>query len=201
VKHLSRLLARLYPARWRERYGDEFDALIEDSRATWRSTFDVLRGALILRAVTVPSLRTMAVVLATFGVITAWVVRYELIGKPIPIEIRAVDHVPAPVREFESCAQVSAPDNCGFRDDTDATRAVSSIHYDGQKLVIAYDRNIPHELDRARMLADVYRNDVDALLPYRHVLSPIAAALCGLFAGLLLATLFAALRRLQNRLT
>ncbi len=126
MKRLSQLLARLYPAKWRERYGDEFDALIEDSRASWRSTFDILRGALKLRALTAPSFRAMAVVLATFGVITAWVVRYELISKPVPIEIRAVDHVPASVPGFEMCVQAIGPDNCGFRGDA-STTALSSF--------------------------------------------------------------------------
>jgi hypothetical protein len=45
LKQLSRLLARLYPARWRERYGDEFEVVIEDARADLRSAIDVLTGA------------------------------------------------------------------------------------------------------------------------------------------------------------
>ncbi len=40
-----RAAAWLYPKRWRERYGDEFAALIEDSRPDFRSFVDVLRGA------------------------------------------------------------------------------------------------------------------------------------------------------------
>ena len=41
-----RLIARLYPPRWRERYGAEFDALLEDATPTWRSAVDVGWGAL-----------------------------------------------------------------------------------------------------------------------------------------------------------
>jgi hypothetical protein len=40
-----RRLLRLYPRRWRERYGDEFDALLADSRGGPLLLFDVARGA------------------------------------------------------------------------------------------------------------------------------------------------------------
>ena len=40
-----RLAARLYPARWRRRYGAEFDALLEDATPTWRTVIDVGWGA------------------------------------------------------------------------------------------------------------------------------------------------------------
>jgi hypothetical protein len=45
VKRLSRFFVRLYPARWRERYGNEFEIVIEDTRADWHSAIDVLKGA------------------------------------------------------------------------------------------------------------------------------------------------------------
>ena len=41
-----RLAAKLYPRAWRERYSDEFDALLEDYRPSWRELGDVMRGAL-----------------------------------------------------------------------------------------------------------------------------------------------------------
>jgi len=41
--------ARLYPAPWRQRYGAEFAALLEDSHPGWRDFFDILRGALLMR--------------------------------------------------------------------------------------------------------------------------------------------------------
>jgi uncharacterized protein involved in exopolysaccharide biosynthesis len=46
MKRAMRAVAWLYPKRWRERYGDEFEALIEDSRGDWRALADVLKGAL-----------------------------------------------------------------------------------------------------------------------------------------------------------
>ncbi|MEO8594371.1 MAG: hypothetical protein ABI759_13725 [Candidatus Solibacter sp.] len=46
MKRLIRLAARLYPPAWRARYGDEFEAVIEDSRGSAREFVDVLFGAL-----------------------------------------------------------------------------------------------------------------------------------------------------------
>ena len=41
----ARWLLSLYPAEWRDRYGAEFVALLEDSRLTWSVAFDVVAGA------------------------------------------------------------------------------------------------------------------------------------------------------------
>jgi uncharacterized protein involved in exopolysaccharide biosynthesis len=41
--------ARLYPARWRQRYGTEFGALLEESGGGWDAMADVIRGALAMR--------------------------------------------------------------------------------------------------------------------------------------------------------
>jgi hypothetical protein len=37
--------AKLYPRRWRQRYGAEFDALMEDVDADWRELANVMGGA------------------------------------------------------------------------------------------------------------------------------------------------------------
>ena len=44
------LAARLYPRAWRERYGDEFDALVEDAAADWRQLLNVTRSAISMQA-------------------------------------------------------------------------------------------------------------------------------------------------------
>jgi len=44
-----RLVARLYPASWRQRYGAEFDALLDDTRAGWRDVLNVFYGAMIMQ--------------------------------------------------------------------------------------------------------------------------------------------------------
>src|ERR1700749_2609777 len=49
---LVRILARLYPAAWRAKYGAEFDALIVDSRAGVREVLNVATGALQMQFTT-----------------------------------------------------------------------------------------------------------------------------------------------------
>lgn len=44
-----RFLLRLYPHSWRERYGDEFEALLDEHSVGPHATLDVLRGALDAR--------------------------------------------------------------------------------------------------------------------------------------------------------
>ena len=43
--NLARLLIRLYPRRWRQRYGDELEALLEEQPARHRIFVDIVRGA------------------------------------------------------------------------------------------------------------------------------------------------------------
>jgi hypothetical protein len=45
MKRILKFLARLYPPAWRQRYGAEFDALLEDANPTARDAFDLLWGA------------------------------------------------------------------------------------------------------------------------------------------------------------
>lgn len=49
MRRLVLLAARLYPAAWRARYGDEFEAMLEDLRPGWRDLLDVLGGATMER--------------------------------------------------------------------------------------------------------------------------------------------------------
>jgi hypothetical protein len=44
-KRVARLLIRLYPRQWRERYADEFAALLDDGGLTYRMAVDGARGA------------------------------------------------------------------------------------------------------------------------------------------------------------
>ena len=45
MKRAIRAAAWLYPKRWRKRYGNEFEALIEDPKGDLRSLVDVVKGA------------------------------------------------------------------------------------------------------------------------------------------------------------
>ncbi len=46
---LTKWAARLYPRWWRERYGEEFAALLEDARPGFGGTLDVARGAMAMQ--------------------------------------------------------------------------------------------------------------------------------------------------------
>ncbi len=46
MKRWIQLAARMYPRAWRERYGDEFEALLEDCNPGWRELFDAMGGAI-----------------------------------------------------------------------------------------------------------------------------------------------------------
>jgi len=46
MRTLARFFAGLYPRQWRVRYGQEFDALLEDMNLTWRDVFGVALSAL-----------------------------------------------------------------------------------------------------------------------------------------------------------
>jgi len=49
MRKLTRWAARLYPRAWRNRYGPEFDALLEDIAPSWTDAWDVTGRALRLR--------------------------------------------------------------------------------------------------------------------------------------------------------
>jgi hypothetical protein len=49
MRRLARLLARLYPCQWRARYGEEFEALLEDASLRSRDVFGVLAAAFEMR--------------------------------------------------------------------------------------------------------------------------------------------------------
>jgi hypothetical protein len=46
MRRLLHWAVRLYPARWRRRYGQELEALLEDAGPQWRDFWDVTRGAI-----------------------------------------------------------------------------------------------------------------------------------------------------------
>jgi uncharacterized protein involved in exopolysaccharide biosynthesis len=62
MRQLIRWAARLYPAAWRERYGEELDALVEDIQPQWEDLFNVLLGALRMQMTTWNYLKIVAAV-------------------------------------------------------------------------------------------------------------------------------------------
>lgn len=49
MRHLIRLASRLYPRRWKQRYGDEFYTLLEDINPRWWDALDVLKAVAALQ--------------------------------------------------------------------------------------------------------------------------------------------------------
>jgi hypothetical protein len=49
MSRLIRIVARLYPRPWRERYGEEFSALLEDVNPSSGAAFDIFTGAIAMQ--------------------------------------------------------------------------------------------------------------------------------------------------------
>jgi hypothetical protein len=77
MRNLARLLIRLYPASWRERYGEEFEALLEDSSPHWSAVFDLLKGAMKMRF-SLPTFPKLALMLSISGLLTGLAISYML---------------------------------------------------------------------------------------------------------------------------
>jgi hypothetical protein len=58
MRALTRWAMRLYPRWWRDRYGAEFEALLEDSESG--ATLDVVKGALVMQAQTMSATKVLA---------------------------------------------------------------------------------------------------------------------------------------------
>lgn len=61
MDRLTKFAAKLYPRWWRERYGDEFAALLEDARPGSAGTLDILRGAVAMQLATISTMRTIVI--------------------------------------------------------------------------------------------------------------------------------------------
>lgn len=77
MKRLLQWAARLYPAAWRARYGEEYQALIEQMRPGWRDVLDTGKGALLMQARTWNFLRTVGVT-GLVGAIVAAVIAFRM---------------------------------------------------------------------------------------------------------------------------
>lgn len=73
-----RFAANLYPYAWRQRYGEEFDALLEDVRPGWREFTDVTRGALKMQMTTGATYLKLAGALAVVGAIAAGALSFRV---------------------------------------------------------------------------------------------------------------------------
>jgi len=74
MTRLTRFLIRLYPASWRARYEAEFSELIEELKPTWRTSLDLLKGALTMQLETSSSRKILAAgaLLGTLAGVAVW---------------------------------------------------------------------------------------------------------------------------------
>jgi hypothetical protein len=75
MKGLLRAAARLYPRAWRDRHGEEFDALIDDLTPRWWYVVDIAVGALIMQ---ISRLAVFPAALAVAGAIAGWAISMAL---------------------------------------------------------------------------------------------------------------------------
>ena len=85
LEPLLQIVVRLYPAAWRERYGEEFSALLEDVPPRWRDLFDIGKGAIAMqvsqnRAWKLTALMGLAGLLIAFAVSFIEAPRYSSIA-------------------------------------------------------------------------------------------------------------------------
>jgi len=77
MKRFLSLIIRLYPRAWRERYGNEFEALIEDSRPRGRMIFDLLKGAVAMQFA-MPNLGRVLTVMTIAGLAAGFGISYTV---------------------------------------------------------------------------------------------------------------------------
>jgi hypothetical protein len=65
---LGRFVIRLYPSDWRQRYGDEFEALLEAHPPTLSTLFDLIKGATKMH-LSVPTFPKLALLLSVGGLL------------------------------------------------------------------------------------------------------------------------------------
>jgi len=72
MTRLAKFLSRLYPKPWRDRYGVEFDALLEDTGADARTAGNLLAGALLMQIQTRKWMLLAPMLAVTALSIAAW---------------------------------------------------------------------------------------------------------------------------------
>jgi len=78
MKRWIRLAVGLYPPDWRNRYGAEFGALLEDVGPCWRDFWDLLRGALSMQMKQMWTFRRVTAACGLAGAIIAAIVAFQI---------------------------------------------------------------------------------------------------------------------------
>ena len=73
TRRLIQWAARFYPPSWRERYGEEFAATVEDMPAPgWAGVWDVWKGAMAMQVRYSPKVKWTAAIFALVGLALGW---------------------------------------------------------------------------------------------------------------------------------
>jgi hypothetical protein len=78
MRRLLALSAKLYPRAWRERYGAEFDALMEDVEPDWQELANILGGAVKMQMKSSTAYLKLAAAMAVLGALAALGVSFRL---------------------------------------------------------------------------------------------------------------------------
>lgn len=77
MRKLAQIVYWLYPRAWRERYGVEFNSLLDDLTLSWHDVFDILRGGLIMR-ITRSEIALVTLGAGVFGAVLGGIVGWRL---------------------------------------------------------------------------------------------------------------------------
>jgi len=171
MKRLIRFAVRLYPKRWRQRYGFEFMALLDDVKLDLRTALDVAKGALKMQMTSWSSARIVAVgwmlgALLAFGVSFAIPIKYE---SQVVVN---VESVPAPPMFRAEIDQEVA----------DRMNAMSQRILSGPVLTTIINNLGLYAAERSRMPME----NVIALMRSNAQIQPVTSAVSGRIAGLVI---------------
>lgn len=154
MKRAMKLLARMYPLSWRERYGVEFDALLDDAKPSAWDAVDLLSGALKMQLKTWTPAR-MIVGFSILGTIVALAISFAL-----PVRYVAQSRV------LVTAADESAP--------VAANRLVQQSAFDRESLASIIQKYNLYPRDRGRLSQDAL---IDKTVRNIHVIAaPVASS-------------------------
>jgi uncharacterized protein involved in exopolysaccharide biosynthesis len=150
------LAAGLYPGRWRERYGEEFGALLEDLDPGWRELTDVVRGALKMRMTNGATYLKLGGGLAVAGAIVATALSFSV---PRIYESTAVMRIAEPQnprREASTVSQEALREHIGYQLNQIEQEILSRTNL--ESIITAPDLDLYRE-DRSRLpMEDIVQN-------------------------------------------
>src|SRR6185369_17203332 len=94
MKRRLRLAARLYPRNWRDRYGDEFEALLDDVSPSWGDAADILRGAVKVHLTSGSSFLRWSAIMGAIGLIFGGIASFSVPKRYISTGVVRVESEP-----------------------------------------------------------------------------------------------------------